>query len=100
LRGKIIPIIDLKARLALGAGIEESKKQRVLILKGRKGLIGALIDRVIGVIRLPESKIEETPPHLLETEMRFVDGVALVDGRFISILKTAEAMDYEVGNGR
>jgi len=100
LRGKIIPIIDLKARLALGEGTEQNNKQRILILKGRKGPIGALIDRVIGVTRLPESKVEETPSHLLEAEMRFIDGVALVDGRFISIIKTDEAMDYAVGSTR
>jgi len=97
LRGKIIPVIDLKARLALGDGTEQNNKQRILILKGRKGPIGAVVDRIIGVMRLPESKLEETPSHLLEGEMRFIDSVALVDGRFISIIKTDEAMDYTVG---
>jgi len=66
-------------------------KQKILILKGPKGPIGALIDRVVGVIRPSESKILETPPHLPEAQMRFIEGVAIVDGRFISIIRTEEA---------
>jgi purine-binding chemotaxis protein CheW len=93
LRGKIIPVIDLKRRLSLGGEAGIKKKQKILILNGPRGTIGALIDRVIGVIRPRSSKIGEPPPHLLETEMRFIEGVALVDGRFLSVIKTEEALN-------
>jgi purine-binding chemotaxis protein CheW len=93
LRGKIIPVIDLKKRLSLDGEAGTDKKRRILILKGPRGTIGALIDRVIGVIRARSSRIGEPPPHLLETEMRFIEGVVLVDGRFLSIINTEDAMD-------
>lgn len=93
LRGKIIPVVDLKKRLSLDGGREEERKRKILILKGPRGPIGAVVDRVIGVIRQPLSRIGEAPPHLLETEMKFIEGVAVVDGRFISIIKTEEAMN-------
>lgn len=93
LRGKIIPVIDLKKMLSLdGSGGEKSMKQKILILNGPKGPIGALIDRVIGVIRPSAASIIETPAHLPEAEMRYIEGVALKDGRFISIIRIEEAV--------
>lgn len=92
LRGKIIPVIDLKKMLSLSVNGEDGNlKQKILILKGPKGPIGALVDRVAGVISLSVSKIVETPPHLPDAEMRFIEGVALVDGRFVSVIRLSEA---------
>ncbi|HUO78491.1 MAG TPA: chemotaxis protein CheW [Thermodesulfovibrionales bacterium] len=91
LRGKIIPVVDLRRLLSLNGNTVEEAKQKILILKGPKGPFGAIIDRVVGVIRPSGSKIVETPPHLPEAQMRFIEGVAVVDGRFISIIRTEEA---------
>jgi len=91
LRGKIIPVVDLRRLLSLNGNTVEEAKQKILILKGPKGPIGALIDRVVGDIRPSDSNIVETPPHLPEAQMRFIEGVAIVDGRFISIIRTEEA---------
>jgi len=93
LRGKIIPVIDLgKVLFPGGKPGEEGKKQKVLILKGSKGPVGVLIDSVVGVIRPPMSGIVDTPAHLPEEQMKFIDGVAIVDGRFISILQLEEVV--------
>ncbi len=91
LRGKIIPVIDLKKRLSLSGGGDD-RKQKILVLNGPQGPIGALVDRVIGVIRPLASEIGETPPHLHETETRFIDGVVLVGGKFVSIIKADETL--------
>lgn len=97
LRGKIIPVVDLKKMFALAGGPEGTdKKQKILILKGPKGPIGALIDSVTGVIRPSLSKIVETPLHLREEETRFIEGVAIVDGRFVSVIRTKEAVAIQV----
>jgi purine-binding chemotaxis protein CheW len=90
LRGKIIPVIDLKRLLSLEGNTVELAKQKILVLKGPKGPIGALVDRVVGVIRPSASKIVATPPHLPEAQTRFIEGVAIMDGRFISIMRTEE----------
>jgi purine-binding chemotaxis protein CheW len=97
LRGKITPVIDLKKILSLkneSGGVK--KKQKILILKGTKGPIGVLVDNVIGVVRTSSSTIVETPPHLPEEEMRFIEGVAIVDGRFISIIRTEETVNVRM----
>lgn len=94
LRGKIVPVIDLKRMLSLEEGPgEASGKQKIVILKGSRGPVGAVIDRVVGVIRPPALSIVETPPHLPEREMRFIEGVAIEGGRFISIIRIEEAVN-------
>lgn len=110
LRGKIIPVIDLGARLALrdisegvspraetdADGIVEGKG-KIIILSGPQGLIGAIIDKVIGVVRLPDDFVLEPPAHLTEDETKFIEGVVIVDKRFISIIRSVDALTIEVG---
>lgn len=110
LRGKIIPVIDLRTRLALkddgegprviptadADGLIEGKG-KIIILSGPLGLIGAIIDKVIGVVRLPDDVILEPPAHLTENETRFIEGVVIVDKRFISIVRSEDALNIEIG---
>jgi purine-binding chemotaxis protein CheW len=111
LRGKIIPVIDLKTRLNLrgtaatavspGEGREAEKNngaaRKILIISGPKGLIGAAIDRVMGVVRLPVSEILDPPGHLSEDERKFLKGIAVLDKRFVSLIRADAAMDIETG---
>lgn len=109
LRGKIIPVIDLRTRLALkdddgevvtrpeanADGLIEGKG-KIIVLAGPLGLIGAIIDKVLGVVRLPEDVILEPPAHLTEDETRFIEGVVIVEKRFISIIRSEDALNIEV----
>ena len=109
LRGKIIPVIDLRTRLSLKTGdaavaargsvSEEGREEqgKIIILSGPLGLIGAIIDRVIGVVRLPEDFILQPPGHLTEEETKYLEGVVIVDKRFISIIRSEDALNIEVG---
>lgn len=89
LRGKIIPIVDLKRRLLL-TGTEDLKRQKIIILKGPKGPLGVMVDRISGVVRLPLSGLTDSPPHLDESQLRYIEQVALFNNRFISIINTGE----------
>ena len=118
LRGKIIPVIDLKTRLGLqekslstnspcdgvaaadpDAGTEKhlGMENKILIISGPKGMIGAAIDRVMGVVRLPLSGMLQPPGHLDEKELKFIEGIVVIEKRFISIIHSGAAMDIEAG---
>lgn len=91
LRGKIIPVLSLKLKLSLtDSHGDNEKKGKILILKGIKGPIGAIVDKVIGVMRIPKSELLPPPSHLSEAELKYVEGVAVIDTRFISILNIEE----------
>ena len=109
LRGKIIPVIDLKTRLNLqdkslsenrpsdSPETQTTKKEekKILVIEGKKGLIGAIIDKVIGVVRLPLNQMLQPPGHLNENELKFIEGIVVLEKRFISIIHSGVAMDIE-----
>ncbi|MDA8156180.1 MAG: chemotaxis protein CheW [Actinomycetota bacterium] len=95
LRGKIIPVMDLKTRLGLKGESVSGKYSRVLILRGPKGSIGVSVDMVEDVLRIPAASVQEPPAHLSEIEVKYLEGVALVDGNFISVMKTGEVLSVK-----
>lgn len=93
LRGKVIPVIDLGCKLSLtDKPLNDSRKGKILIIRGPKGPIGAAVDKVIGVVRMAKSEILPPPSHLSEIELKFVEGVAVVDKHFVSIINVEEAV--------
>ncbi len=103
LRGKIIPVIDLNNRLALkGTGELQEERgdkredRRILILSGPKGMIGATIDKVLGVMRFPGGTILDPPSHLTENELKYIEGVVILEKRFISIVRSDDALNIEL----
>ena len=100
LRGKIIPVLDLRKRLGLkDAGPEAQTKEadgKILIMAGPKGMIGATIHRVLGVVRFEEGMVLDPPGHLSEDALRFIEGVVIREKRFISIIRSYDALDVEL----
>jgi purine-binding chemotaxis protein CheW len=110
LRGKIIPVINLQKRLNLdnpsqdipspadpGNGTKQEFEKKIVIISGPRGLIGATIDRVMGVVRLPRNKILPPPGHLDEAGLKFIEGIIVLNKRFISVVDSDSAMDVDAG---
>ncbi len=97
LRGKVIPVIDLRTKI-LSKKLPVSAKERIkiLIINGPKGLIGAVVDKVSGVVRITKSEILPPPSHLDEEQIKFIEGVAVIDKRFISILNMIESVSIQL----
>lgn len=93
LRGKILPIIDLKERLGLAG--KEGEKQKIIVLSGKKEPLGALVNAVLGVLRFPASELLPPPSTLTEEERNFIEGVVRINNKFISILKVDEILKTE-----
>jgi len=96
LRGKIIPLIDLKKRISLEGGYD-GDKSKILILRGPKGSIGVVVDKVIDVIRVSSEEIVEPPSHLNEEKAKFIEGVVIVGNRFVSVMRLSEIMNFTIG---
>jgi purine-binding chemotaxis protein CheW len=100
LRGKVIPVMDLRKRLHISSG--QANTASIVILKGAgRGMIGVLVDRTLDVIRVSESDIKRPPSHLADSEARFIEGIAAQQERFISIIDLNELLDFNAtGEGR
>jgi len=93
LRGKVIPVIDLRTKiLPHEKAAEINEKLKILIIKGPKGMIGAVIDKLIGVMRIAKVDILPPPTHLSEEQLKFIEGIAVLEKRFISIINMEEAI--------
>lgn len=86
LRGKIIPVIDLVARLSLPyASFEDGEAGKVVILDTDGRQLGVMVDEVDQVITVAEEQLEE----VLSAGSR-TSTFAKVDERLIMVLDPAE----------
>jgi purine-binding chemotaxis protein CheW len=102
LRGKIIPVLDMKQKLNVSnAEIGNPEQERhysnkIIIGNGPKGPIGFFTERVIGVIDVYEEELKKGPTHIREEQARYIEAVVIQKGRFITILRANEALSLEI----
>lgn len=85
LRGKIIPVVDLRRRFALEV-VENSESQRIIVVEMGEKRIGMLVDGVSQVIRVPAGVVEEMPEEATTVDENFIRGVGKLENRLIIIL--------------
>ena len=98
LRGAVVPVIDLQARL--GGPITEFGSKTCIVIfdvshEGEHTELGLMVDAVSEVIAIAGSEIESAPQFGGGLRRDFIRGMAKVGGRFIIILETDKALDVE-----
>jgi purine-binding chemotaxis protein CheW len=91
LRGKIIPVIDLRKRFGLEEG-ETTEQQRIVVVEIREKRLGMLVDSVSQVIKVPAGLVEELPEEASSIEERYIRGVGKLDKRLIVILDLTRSL--------
>ncbi len=92
-RGKILPVVDMRKRLNL---VDKSVgKEKIIILSGEKAPIGIKVGSVLDVYRFPENELLPPPSTLNDEEKSFIDGVVKIKNKFISVLKVDEILKTE-----
>ncbi|NLV20452.1 MAG: chemotaxis protein CheW [Syntrophomonadaceae bacterium] len=85
LRGKIIPIIDLKKRFALGETTAAQDRRSIIIdMEGQ--IIGIIVDEVNEVLRLSADRIEAPPAAISGITAEYLTGVGKLEDRLLIIL--------------
>src|SRR3954471_8261692 len=84
LRGRILPVIDLRRRFSQAA--ESSPKNRVLVVAVDGKLIGLLVDAASEVFKVAPEDIEPSPKLFGDSNERYVTGVAKHLGRLVILL--------------
>jgi len=73
LRGAILPVLDLKERLGLGA--VDRAKGRVIVLVPNHQPMGLLVDRAVEVFPCPGGLLKPTPDLLRKAPVPFLAGI-------------------------
>jgi len=95
LRGVIIPIMDMRLRLALPAG-ERTGRERVVVLRKDAGFCGVLVDEVVQVAKINKADIEHPPAVLDGIDRDFVKGLGRFDKRMLILLNLDTILDIGI----
>ena len=90
LRGRIVPVYDLAARL--GASSELSEQTKIVIVEAGDETAGVIVDDVEEVMTVEDAQIEEVPG----SDTTLVDSIAKLGDRLVVLLKpsTIFGADY------
>ena len=84
LRGRVIPVIDLRRRLGLAAG-ERDRMTRIVVVEGDGGVIGMVVDAVSEVLTVSGEQVEPPAPYA-GVDVEYVRGIAKVGDRLVILL--------------
>lgn len=85
LRGKIIPVIDLKKRFNLKED-ETSEDTRIVITNADGKIVGFIVDNVTEVLRLNENDIEALDNVTVGIDKDYILGIGKLDKRMLIML--------------
>ncbi len=94
LRGKVIPIIDLRKRFNLQI-TDHDKNTRIVVVDIEGQTMGMIVDSVSEVLRIPASTIEPTPDVVTSVDSDYIRGVAKLDNRLLIYLDLAKILTGE-----
>lgn len=101
LRGKVIPIIDLRKRLGM-LPKEYDKHTRFIVVEIETKVIGFVVDSVNEVLRINRSICEPPPAAVAGVDSDFITSVGKLDDRLLILLDLekilSEKMKRELGS--
>ncbi len=96
LRGKVIPVIDLRSCLGF-ARKEHDQHTRIIVIEVRSKVVGLVVDQVQKVLSIPTSVIEDTPALLGTSRSDSIRSVAKFDDRLVILLDPAQLLESMPG---
>lgn len=93
LRGKVIPIIDLRKRFGIKSG--HSTKERILLTRVGEEVVGLIVDGVREVRSISKRDIVPPPTMVKGIQTEYLDGVGKAGERLIIILNLDKILSTE-----
>lgn len=90
LRGKIIPVMDVRLRFGLPQR-EYEERTCVIVIEVGEEVIGLVVDRVREVADIPEAAVEPAPANGRGTSERYIQGIGKA-GDTVKILLDVEQL--------
>ncbi|WP_337865716.1 chemotaxis protein CheW [Ignavibacterium sp.] len=97
LRGRIIPVIDLRVRMGLSKKVHD-KDSRIIVIEDNNLLVGFLVDAVKEVIRIPKNITEEPPEIVSSHKTDFISSVGKLEDRLLILIDLKKILSKEEQN--
>jgi len=94
LRGKVIPVIDLRSRFNMGYRSHDNHT-RIIVLELHGMIIGFVVDEVSEVLRIQSNTVEPPPPVVSGIESEYIKGVGKLDNRLLILLDLEKLIPVE-----
>ena len=85
LRGKVIPVIDLRSRLGM-APKEHDRKTRTVVVEVGGRVVGFVVDAMSEVLRIPRSVTEPPPTVVAGIDSDYITAIGKLDDRLLTLL--------------
>jgi len=97
LRGRILPVLDLRTRLGLEA-TELTPRSRVVVVEIERRVVGLLVDAVAQVTRVGERLVTSPPDEVRAAGQGAITGVARAGERLLMLLDAARLLRNQADN--
>jgi purine-binding chemotaxis protein CheW len=94
LRGKIVPIVDLRIKFHLGK-VEYNEFTVVIILSLGSRVVGIVVDGVSDVLELKAEQIREMPSLVTNIDTQYIVGLATVEERMLILVDIEQLMSSQ-----
>lgn len=97
LRGRVIPVLDLRKRFNLPAR-RDTKDTRIVVVEVPPHTVGMIVDAVDEVLRINEEKVEPPSPFIASIDTEYLKGVGKLEGKLLILLDLAKVLSKEEKN--
>lgn len=91
LRGKTIPVIDLRLRLGMPAK-DSTEASRIIVVTVSRENIGVIVDAVTEVLNLSQGELQPTPDLVSEVNTEFIWSLARRHDKILTLLNLDQAI--------
>jgi purine-binding chemotaxis protein CheW len=91
LRGKVLPVVDLRRRFGLPEGAE-TKDSRIVVVEISGVTVGMIVDGVSEVLRVSDESVEPPSPIVMTIDSAFIRGIAKLNERLIILLDLSQVL--------
>lgn len=86
LRGAVLPIIDLSARLGMGEA-EPSVRHVIIVAQVAGRVVGLLVEAVSDILTITDDSIQPVPEVSSDLEKQYARGILAIEGRMICMIE-------------
>lgn len=98
LRGKVIPVIDLRRRFGIESKPHD-KDTRILVIEINGMIVGFVVDSVTEVLRIPASTVEPPPSIVAGIDSEYISGVGKLNDRLLIMIDLDRLLSEEEHQG-
>jgi purine-binding chemotaxis protein CheW len=98
LRGKVLPVIDLRKRFYLTATDRSADKKastRIIVVAIGKTEVGMVVDDVSEVLTISDEAIEPPPPMVMTINSTFITGIAKLGDKLVIMLDLSKVLSVQ-----